>query len=86
MFEDRVGVVDTFMSFGRIVPAMLALGMRRGRAQWAGMSCYAWSGSAALRSVASCGRRKEGGTALGGAGRVYEGSVGVAEGAGNVLR
>lgn len=33
MLEERVGVVETFMSLGRMVPDMAAAGMRRGRAQ-----------------------------------------------------
>lgn len=31
--EERVGVVDMFMSLGRMVPAMLAVSVRRGSAQ-----------------------------------------------------
>lgn len=33
MPEERVGVVATFISFGRIVPAMMAVETRRGGAQ-----------------------------------------------------
>ena len=92
--EDKVGVVETFMSFGRIVPAMLAELMRRGRAQWAAMRCggaRAGLRCAAGRSVkpvgfARCGGRSGGATTTEGAAPLYDGGKSIAEATGNVLR